>query len=287
MLDNFAVFIITHKHPDNQLTWDTLHRCGYSGKIYLVVDNTDPTIQQYIDNYGADNIVVFDKNYYINSDRFDNGANEPIYACAVYARRAVEDIAKSYGYTYFMMADDDITKLSIRYAVDDKLKRFPITDLDSILAAYIELLSSGKIAGIGFGGVQHFFTGADTFSYANLSKVVVPYLVFLRNGNFPVNWACWYGEDDIAAYTSNSLGALWTVVPYVLAETIPIGTGAMQDTYKNNDSYKMSIAELRYFPGTLYVHIRPKSTTTMFGVTRKNSNWYTKIISDKYKIKEK
>ena len=283
MHDDFAIFIITHKHPDKQLTYDTLRNCGYTGKIYLVVDDTDSTIQQYIDNYGKDNVVIFNKNYYINSERFDNGTNDSVYACAVYARRAVEDIAKHLGYSYFVMADDDITKLSIRYPVSGKLKRLEITDLDSILDCYIDLVSNDGISCLGFGGVQNYFSGVDVFSENSLSKRLIPYWVFIRNAKYFVNWTNWYAEDDIATYTNNSLGMVSTIVPYILAETEPIGTGSMQDVYESNNSFIMAMSELRYFPNILLIYIRPKYSIPLFGVTRKNHNWYVKILSGRYK----
>ena len=96
MRNDFAVFIITHGRPDSQLTYNTLLSCGYTGKVYFVLDDTDKTIQEYIDNFGANKIFVFNKNHYINSDEYGNGTNEGIYSCAVYARRAVEDIAKQF-----------------------------------------------------------------------------------------------------------------------------------------------------------------------------------------------
>lgn len=286
MRNDFATFIITHGHPDRQITYDTLRKCGYSGKIFLVVDNTDATIQQYIDNYGADNILVFDKNYYINSDRFDNGTNTPIYACAIYARRAVEDMAKTMNLKYFAMADDDIKKIVIRYPVNNALKRVNIDDMDKILEAHIELLDAQPIACIGFGGVQNYFGGADVFSADSLSKPTIPYQFFLRKTEKPVRWSCWYGEDDVEAYFNTTTGNLWFASLYVMIEAMPNGTGSMATTYATLNSYIMSFAELRYFPGLLRVYKRPKSKASIFGVVRKTSDWFPKILNEKYKIKE-
>ena len=39
MKDNFVVFILTHKRPTKQLTLETLRKQGYTGRIYLVVDD--------------------------------------------------------------------------------------------------------------------------------------------------------------------------------------------------------------------------------------------------------
>ena len=49
----FAVFILTHGRPDNVKTLATLKKCGYTGKIYFIVDNEDKTI----DNEFYNNII--------------------------------------------------------------------------------------------------------------------------------------------------------------------------------------------------------------------------------------
>ncbi|EFI4081186.1 TPA: hypothetical protein J5F60_004390 [Escherichia coli] len=43
MRDDFCVFILTHGRPDKVLTYRTLRRAGYTGKIFIVVDDEDKT----------------------------------------------------------------------------------------------------------------------------------------------------------------------------------------------------------------------------------------------------
>ena len=64
MRNDFAIFILTHGRPDTQLTLKTLLACGYTGRWYLVLDDQDDTIQKYIDNFGADRIIVFNMNFF-------------------------------------------------------------------------------------------------------------------------------------------------------------------------------------------------------------------------------
>ena len=61
MRQDFAVFILTHGRSDNQLTLKTLKRQGYSGRWYLIIDNEDNQQEEYISRYGADHVIVFDK----------------------------------------------------------------------------------------------------------------------------------------------------------------------------------------------------------------------------------
>ena len=54
MRDDFAVFILSHGRPHNVKTCKTLVKQGYSGKWFLVLDNEDETINEYMDEFGED-----------------------------------------------------------------------------------------------------------------------------------------------------------------------------------------------------------------------------------------
>ena len=58
---DFAVFILTHGRPDNVKTLRLINARGYTGKVYFVVDNEDKSLDRYIENFGIDNVKVFDK----------------------------------------------------------------------------------------------------------------------------------------------------------------------------------------------------------------------------------
>ena len=38
---NFAVFILTHGRAENVETYKALRDCGYTGKIYVIIDDED------------------------------------------------------------------------------------------------------------------------------------------------------------------------------------------------------------------------------------------------------
>ena len=282
MRDDFAVFICTHGRPNKQHTYNTLRHCGYTGTIYFIVDNTDNTIQDYIDNYGVDNIFVFDKNYYINSDKYDNGDNVLHDKCIVYAKRAVEDIAKSMSLKYFAISDDDITNFVIRYPNKSKLSTYPITNLDLILDNYINILYN-NVAGIGFGYSKSYFKGYRTFDYTQLSNRSMPYQFVIRNADIDVVWSSWFGEDDITELCSSSLGKVWLSIPYVMQVMKTIGNtnteGGMVDVYKQFDTFKLNFNIVKYCPGKT----RMMYYNNKFTVAKKVINCFPKIISEVYK----
>ena len=57
---NLAVFILSHGRPDNVITYETLRKQGYTGKIYIIVDDEDKTINKYKEKY-KNEIIVFSK----------------------------------------------------------------------------------------------------------------------------------------------------------------------------------------------------------------------------------
>lgn len=51
MRDDFAMFILSHGRAENVITIDTIRRCGYDGKIFIVVDDEDEQQKRYIERY--------------------------------------------------------------------------------------------------------------------------------------------------------------------------------------------------------------------------------------------
>ena len=52
MRSDFAVLILTHGRPESQLTLQSLEKSGYTGKVYLVVDDEDKCAAEYVRIYG-------------------------------------------------------------------------------------------------------------------------------------------------------------------------------------------------------------------------------------------
>lgn len=284
MRDDFAIFICTHGRPNAQLTLENLLSLGYNGKWYLVLDDTDTTIQEYIDKYGADKIIIFNKNFYINSPEYDNGDCKLHAKCILYAKRAVEDIAHKLGYKYFAIADDDIVNFCIRRNVDGHLKRVKITSMDIVFDAYINLLSCNHVAGLGFGYPVMYSNGIDTFSYNILSTRFMPYQFVIRNGDVPVTWNSWFGEDNITELLSSMLGNIWLLVPHVMQTCKEIGdtsgSGGMSDTYRAFTEFDLNFNIIRYCPYGTQLRIKDDNSVRLI-IHKKQC--FPQIISGRYK----
>jgi len=112
MRDNFAILVITNGRPDNVHTVQSLRTAGYTGRVYYIVDDEDPTLDRYLANYG-DEVIVFSKEEI--SQQFDAGDQEPDRRTSVYARNACWQIAAELGLEFFGIFDDDYTHFHYRW----------------------------------------------------------------------------------------------------------------------------------------------------------------------------
>src|SRR5699024_2076701 len=127
--DNYVVFILSNGRPNEQLTLNMLKDNGYTGEYYIVCDDEDITLSEYKEKYG-NNVLVFNKEkIHERTDTVDNFHKK---TSAVYARNAIYDIAKEKNIKHFIMADDDITDIYIRFENDGKLKSKHVNNLDKL-----------------------------------------------------------------------------------------------------------------------------------------------------------
>lgn len=158
--EKFAVFILTHGRPDNVKTYLTLIKQGYTGLIYLIVDNEDKTLREYQKRYGS-KVIVFDKvaiaATFDECDNFNIGRKS-----VVYARNACFKIAEELGVKYFLQLDDDYNQFEYRFGPDltfgwyraynlDRLFQFVLDFYKSIPALTIALAQGGDMIGGGAG----------------------------------------------------------------------------------------------------------------------------------------
>ena len=135
---NSAVFILTRKRPFNQKTFKTLKRQHYTGKTYFLLDDTDPTISDYIHEYLEQNGKLFNRGkvaeYTESMDNFTPRTG------ILYPRQYSYELARDLGIDYFLQLDDDYTSFQYRFPSNGKLKVSEYPDLDRVFEAYYEAL---------------------------------------------------------------------------------------------------------------------------------------------------
>lgn len=230
------VLIKTHGRPDKQLTYHTLRDAGYTGDIFLILDNEDclSEYNRFIDDKHDPNMFchIFDKHTLVNE--VDSGTNHPKRDVNLYAWVACERFAKRHGDEFFIMADDDITGFRYRYLEDGHLKSLKITqNLDVIFDEVENYMLTADIAAMSTGIPQMYFN-SDLNS--NLHKWRVPYTFVFRNARHKMNWVSEYEEDIITAINSANEGKYMSVLPVIQRDTVTMGSnaGGMHDSYINS-----------------------------------------------------
>jgi len=116
-----------------------LKKCGYTGKIYFIVDNEDKTINRYIANFGVEKVKVFNKKKY--ADNVDEGNNFDERRTPTHARNACFDIAEGIGITYFIQLDDDYTHFVYRFS-DNLFNKWVIKNIDNVFDSFLDYYKS-------------------------------------------------------------------------------------------------------------------------------------------------
>lgn len=160
MNNNFAVFILSHERASNVKTLKTLKSSGYTGKIFIVIDNKDTMEEDYKRIYGKENVIVFSLEEWKN--RTDTITNEKEYESPVYARNFISCFANDNGYKYYMMLDDDVKSFNIRYVKNGKLKSCKLRNADGYFLEIIKFMKTNKhICYVGTGNAGSYIGGAE------------------------------------------------------------------------------------------------------------------------------
>lgn len=283
-MDNkdFAVFILTHGRPDNVLTLKTLAKCGYTGKIFIIIDDEDETADRYIENFG-DKVVVFSKEKIAQT--FDQADNFKDRRSIVYARNASFEIAKDLGITYFMQLDDDYTSFSFSADEDYNYitKRNKIKNLDGILDSLLEFYKviPAKTIAMAQGGD---FIGGECCSVFKKKLARKAMNSFICSTKRPFKFVGRINED-VNTYTwYQSLGNIFFTVAALRLNQVQtqLSKGGMSDIYLDNGTYIKSFYTVIFSPSSVKVALMGHKDMRLHHRVRWD-NAVPKIIDEKYK----
>ena len=276
-MNKFGIFILTYKRPNKQLTLEALKKQGYTGKVYLIVDNTDDTIQELIDNYQnrCDEIIVFDKEkYYKYTDTVDNFHN---LKSVVYARNASFDIAKRLGLDYFMTIDDDIKQFNYRIVKDNKLISRKIKRLDDVIIANLNFFKNNKVDVLGFADSSLYFGGINGQRYSErLPREAYQCMMFKTDKK--INYKGTMCEDLNTTLEYGKQGTIFfnNMLICFNAPKRSTNDGGLKDLYDNNSLYVRNFYSLIVNPSV--VKLLPNGKTK-----NKIKDTLPKIINQRWK----
>ena len=247
--NNFAVFIMVYGRPDKNVTYSTLKKCGYSGKIFLIGDDTDATIQEYKEKYGSE-LLVFNKKE--TAKKYDSGDNSGDLRSTMFAANKVFDLAKENGIRYFCLMCDDYSQFKYRFDNKKRGHSAEIKNIDAVFDSFVEFYKKTNIKSIAFsqggdhiGGftttklkrkcMNSFFCSTDRpFEFmGRLNEDVTTY----------VNLGC--KGDVFFTFTSVQLDQEYTQKK----------KGGLSESYKDSGTYIKSFFSVMYNPSCVKISI--------------------------------
>ncbi len=279
---DFAVFILTHGRPNKVITYNTLLKAGYTGKIYIIIDNEDITADQYYQKFG-NKVIMFDKKAI--SDTFDEGDNFEDRRAIVYARNACFEIAKKLELTYFMQLDDDYRNFEYRITSDYKYPDhyFRIkSGLDKIFDYLLQYYKSIPAKSLAMAQGGDFIGGV-----LNLEKYLLKRKCmnsFICSVNRPFKFVGRINED-VNTYTFyGSLGLLFITIPFVAVIQLRTQSnkGGMTELYLDSGTYIKSFYTVMYHPSSVKIKLMgDKHKRLHHSIIWKNT--VPVILEEKYK----
>lgn len=259
MKDNqdFSVFILTHGRATNVLTYKTLRRQGYTGRIVLMVDDEDESVNEYKEIF-TDQVYVFSKQEAINLT--DSGDNFKKRNSVVFARNYNFVVAEKLGIKYFLQLDDDYSQFSFTFDNDKNYitKNIAIKNLDSVIESLLKFfISSGaKAIAMSQGGD---FIGGESSSVAKLhregkfSRKVMN--SFFCSTDRPFKFSGRLNEDVTLYVERGNKGDMFITVPRIRLQQKETqkDAGGNQDIYRELGTYVKSFYTVMYAPSCVKI----------------------------------
>jgi hypothetical protein len=251
--DTFCVFILTHGRPDNVITLKTLEKCGYTGRIYLICDNEDKTLDRYRQNFGADRVIVFDKK--AEAEACDSGNNFGERRTILMARNACFGIAEKLGVTHFLQLDDDYTAFDFRVIHQGKGIVRPTKSIESVIVKCLRFLDESNAHSIAFAQGGDFIgaidNGKSAYRFSRRKCMNTFFCSLARPFRFVGAM-----NDDVNTYTTlGSRGTLFITIPVfsITQKITQSQSSGLTDMYKRFGTYCKSFTTVMMLPSAVRV----------------------------------
>jgi hypothetical protein len=282
MFDDFCAFILTHGRPERVHTYKTLLRAGYTGKIYIVIDDEDKTADEYRARFG-DKVLQFCKAEMMaitdDGDNFDDRRG------VIYARNACWDLARLVGCKYFIQLDDDYTHFGMRFGANGKtFTSRVIHNLNSILGETLSYYKSIPFLTLAFAQGGDFIGGPECCGI-RLKRKAMNTFICSTDREFQ-----FFGRvnEDTTTYVLQGLrGQLFGTLThaYIIQLTTQQNMGGMTDLYLDGGTYTKTFYSVMYAPSCVKVGQLGDPRSPHFRIHHK-INWHhtaPKILSEQHK----
>jgi hypothetical protein len=233
-------------------TDEALRRSGWSHPVYYVIDDEDPTANEYRKKFGADNVITFCKQDM--AARVDAADTTGDMRTILHARNAAFDIAKQLNLDYHFQLDDDYREFYHRRIVNGSLLTVPIRNLESVIDAMLHFLDVSGAATVAMSQPGDHIGGA----HGPISKQVLKRKAM---NSFLLRTARRFDfvgrlNDDVNTYvTEGSRGRLFfTLLPVAIdAPMTQQQTGGITEAYRDGGTYVKSFTTVMMAPSCVDV----------------------------------
>ena len=252
MREDFAAFILTHGRPDRLHTLRMLDEFGYTGKVFIVVDDEDKTRDEYLRLYG-DRVLTFSKSDI--ASRFEEADNFDDRRSIFYARNACFDLARQVGVRYFIQLDDDYTGLYFRFDAERRYGVWRAECLDEILSAFLEYFETIPALSICFSqGGDHIGGASGSFGDEITAKRKAMN-TFICDTERPFRFVGRVNEDVNTYVSGGRRGDLFLTIVSVQVnqKQTQSNSGGMTDLYLDSGTYVKSFYAVMTSPSCVKI----------------------------------
>jgi hypothetical protein len=253
MNNELAVFIMVYGRPDRMKTYHTLRRQGYTGKIFLIADNTDDQRFEYERLYNNE-VVIFDKKEV--SKTMDAGDNSGDLRSTLFSANTIPKIAKEKGYKYFFIMCDDYDWFGYKFDGNLKYKDTKVKNLDKLFSYLLEFYKKIPAKTIAFAQGGDFIGGSES-SYAKEIQLKRKAMnTFLCCVDRPFNFVGRLNEDVTTYVKLGSVGDLFFTIPNIMINQAPTlqVEGGLTDVYLQYGTYVKTFMSVIFNPSCIKVY---------------------------------
>ncbi|MGN1370150.1 MAG: hypothetical protein ACI4WX_14870 [Aristaeellaceae bacterium] len=281
MRDDFAVMILTHGRADRVYTMKSLRKGGYTGKVFLVIDNEDEQHDEYVKRYGQEHVVVFDKEAQMRKcDTMDTFGKKGV---ILFARNACFEIARELGLRYFLELDDDYTAFDMRFPREEKLSAKPCRDLDRLFTAMVGFLEDSDALTVALSQGGDYIGGLNGKYYGKMLTRKAMNTFFCRTDR-PIGFIGTINEDVNTYTTMGSRGErIFSVTQAAIVQKeTQQNAGGMTGVYLDNGTYLKSFYTVMTMPSCVSIAMMGSSHRRI----HHNVSWVNcvpMILNEKYR----
>lgn len=278
---SFCVFILSHGRPGHQKTINTLKRQGYTGDWKIIVDDEDATVPEYIERYGEDRVVVFNK---LEAARTtDPGDNFPGRGTVLYARNACFDIARDLGYDYFLQLDDDYGDFMFREEKDNTLVGYSCRNLNDVFATMLDFLDDTGADAVALAQGGDYIGGMENVRWKDKILRKAMNTFFIRT-DADLRFVARLNDDVSTYVVLSQRGTIFFTTMYcmVIQTQTQASTGGLTTEYLDKGTYVKSFYSVMMCPSAVDIHMMGVSHVRVHHHIRWR-NVAPKILPERYR----